>query len=171
MEEYTFGVRWLAHIEDDIKQKYKIFKARFIINNVEFHLKDKIVDWIDEKLIHFRWIRYKKIGDDLFELKDFFADPSEQICKQIVQDFFDRVHYINEGLRVYYKIDKAFFDKKEAWQEVFLRIRSGCSEVYLDEILDYKTKGYVVYDISVGEMELYHKLSGGYVNLEFKDED
>ena len=79
---------WLDEIECEIEKKYQIPSdlIQFTHNFKLFKEKDSVLLWIGKILNEDRFIKYKRIYNNLFELKDFHPDPSTDLCLKLAKE-------------------------------------------------------------------------------------
>ena len=169
MEICSFGEEWLREIEFEIGEKYNISVVKFIIDD-QLPKKEKfIIKWINNKLFEDKWVKYKHIKDDLFELKDFFPDPPINVCCKKVEGFIISIKKTYDN--PYFKIHGLIYNEKEAKKELYNLLRSGFSEIFcsmisLKDSMDNKKR--IILDTWVQKEEMFHQISSGYLVLEFK---
>ncbi len=166
----TFGSELLEYLEIDIFEKYKIESPQFFIcGKPDIKRRSEIIDWIDDNLIWKRWVKYKRKSKNLFELKDFFPDPSDEACYKIIDDFVKRVK--GDNREVYFKFGFAIYNEKEIRKELLSSLREGYSEISWnrERVKDPRpNRDRIIYDVHLQENELDRRLTGGYLLLENK---
>jgi hypothetical protein len=169
VEEYTFGQEWLEYIEAEIEKKYNLKNINFIIYDYKnaINSKEYLIQWMINKIsFEKKWVKYRKIKDTTFELKDFFPDSSNKICNELVGktlNFLEKKHWPN---KVYYKHNKTFLDKKNMWPEVFWTIQKGYTRIFYDKQPNQDNK--IVYQLSYSELDIHNLVENGFLKLEFK---
>ena len=71
MRIITEAEEWLDFIKDDIEQKYNITNPIFTYNFKKFLLESKVIEWLNEVRCKQRFVKYKHLNKNIFELKDF----------------------------------------------------------------------------------------------------
>ena len=124
----SFGEGWFLTIESIIKRKFKIKNPIFIVDKQKWD-RNKIIHWAEHIIEEERWIKYKHLSEDIFELKDFSPDPSNQACKKVALEFINWVKdYVNQSHKqndFYFKNGHAIYSEKEIMQELLFQLRRG----------------------------------------------
>ena len=172
--EYTFGEELLAWLKSDIKKKYNISKPIFRVSNHQEIIDDEkaLIDWIDERITPFgryKWVRYKKVVEDVFELKEYFRVSSDDISWKIVDKFL--YDFGKKGEESFFEVNSVIYDQNEARREMFIGIRSGGEtlvEAYESVVDPNPNLNRKIYKIEFHEDEYGRTIPSGYHQLEQK---
>jgi hypothetical protein len=166
MEDIEELFRWL---KSEINKKYGINNPIFILNNHKIS-ESEIIDWVSQKYLEHKWVKYKKISNNTFELKDYFPDPSDEACNRIVSDFV--WEYEGKGTKVLFKINQDLYNLKEAHKQLFLFLKIGFSTIFgakVETILDRNNKNISVMERDPAGSEIFHQVDSGYLEFEYKN--
>ena len=153
-------------IEVDIEGKYKIKKPRFMIGGLIVGDPYIIEDWVYFQFSQRKWVQYKYVKNEVFELKEYFPHPPTDVCNKIIDDVFEDLNKNYEN--VYYKISDVIYNEKQARKEMMSRLRLGYENIYYDEpVLDQKKRN-ICKLIFYEEGEEERSLAKGYLILEEK---
>lgn len=87
--EVTDGEELLWWIREDICKKYGIKSPRFMVCGKVVSEEGDVVRWIDKwRMVYSsrKWVRYRCVGGDLFELKEYFVSPPDSVCMKKIRD-------------------------------------------------------------------------------------
>jgi hypothetical protein len=168
---------WLMMIEGEIKDKYGIKNPVFKYNFKEFDSRQCINNWMDKCEIERRLIKYKKVNQHTFELKDFSPNPSDEYCYKSAYSFIKRLK--DESL-IKYGTSEVFFtyygdiiyNESEFIKKCIFAMRSDSSSIvstsgiYPDSNLNKKRIIYQIHYSNYGE--LYWEIRIGFLELENK---
>jgi hypothetical protein len=172
---WTEGEEWLEAIKLEIKEKYKFVNPKFMLNGT-IKTYDKIAKWCDYMIQVKRFVKYKKLSKNVFELKSFFPDPSDEICKKIIQETFvwdgffcglEKDDFLFESWYC-----DTFYSFSQIKREALFALKIGYSELHLLGLnkasnlinLNKKKLEMMPYKTEVGVM-----LEDGYLKLEYRD--
>lgn len=172
--EFTFGEELLEWLKSDIKQKYNIKKPVFLVSNhpETTNNRKKLINWIDERLAPFdryKWVKYKRINDYAFVLKEYFRVSSDDISWKIVDKFL--YNFSKKEEKAYFEISSVIYDQSEARREMFFGIRGGGEtlaggyEIVPDPNPNLNRR---IYKIDFQEDEYGRTIPSGYHQLEQK---
>jgi len=164
--KYTRGEQLLDGLEIDIKEKYNIQSPQFIIKKKIEQNRKKIIEWMDKWLSYNKWIRYKRVKENGFELKEYFPNPPDDICLKKTDEFVAFYKNLRHG-SLFWKIDSVIYDTKQAYKEIFFRIRNGYPELLAPGPIP-DTKNRTIYDFEYYDDELGRIIPSGYMPLEQK---
>ena len=180
-EVCTFGESYLCFIEYEIKQNFKVDSPAFIFNFNKFYCRKEVIYWIDDILEKDRVVRYRFLRDNVFELKDFSPDPSDEACENLIEEFLNSSYKIYGSSDLFFQVvdfedSKYFFEvvnnKKEARRELLYSMRQGRSRIvsFDDFFSDLKPPGdRKIVMISVeDESELGREFDNNFVTFENK---
>ena len=180
IEKYHPSEEYLWVIEDEIKTNFKISNPIFLFNFKKFDNKSEIFDWILAALEKGRVVRYNFLKDNIFELKDFSPDPSDEACERFIGQFLndsDKFYGISD---LFFQVvdcedSKYYFgvinNKKEVNKELLFNLRQGRSRIgtYDGFFPDLKPSGKrKIVKVYFEEEELGRDLGNGYVTFENK---
>ena len=176
MNTYTFGEEWLAYIESDIRKKYGIKKPVFTINGKLASMHEDLINWIDdclwneEDISDLCWVKYKRISEDVFDLKRVNPDPPEEVCRNIVDA------YINLAKRKtknpYFEMGEKIFNEQDARKELIEELKDGYPviehsfDLYPDSVVG---RNRIIYKTYFAQDEIACDIKKGYLVLEIKD--
>lgn len=173
MEEYMFfAENLLGWIETDIKNKYQIKKPVFQVNNhPEFgNDENTIIKWINRCIYCIygrnKWVKYKKIGKNLFELKEYFPDPPDKVCKKIIRDLFILLRKQRGTKPIFFKIYENIYNEIESRRELMFHLRTGYSDLSIT--FENEEKNKIIYSVDFTEEEAAHTFASGFLQLEQK---
>lgn len=168
MKEFTFGEEWLEYIEIEIEKKYKISNLNFEIDGVINRNRIDVVNWIDSKLNEHKWIKFKKINNDIFKLIYLTPNPPDAACNKLLNVFFKELK--NNSKEIFFELNGSIYDKEKTRAFLFNLLKEGGSEIFysLKPLLDPLSQGRFIISVSVGDAEIHQQLSSGYLILEIK---
>jgi len=163
---YTDGEELFEFIETDIKEKYNIQQPQFIICKKKVQNRKKIIEWMNKWLNYNKWIRYKRVEKNVFELKEYFPNPPDDICLKKTDEFVAFYKNLRQG-PLFWKIDYVIYNTEQAYKEIFFRVRNGYPELLAPgPISDAKNR--TVYSFEYYDDELGRIIRSGYMPLEQK---
>ena len=129
----SFGEGWFLTIESIIKRKFKIKNPIFIVDKQKWD-RNKIIHWAEHIIEEEeRWIKYKHLSEDIFELKDFSIDPSNEICEKMATEFINSTKlYTQKNYQTktfFMKIGRTIYSEKESFHEIIKLLREGRSDI------------------------------------------
>jgi len=128
---YSEGEYLLDVIEREIKTKYSIHKPLFVFNFKKYFNKDDLIRRIDNIVSQKRWVKYKHLENNLFELKDFYPDPSDEICYKEALDSINE--YENDVC--FFEVGTVFYSKDEVLKIIINCLREGVSRIWIENEL------------------------------------
>lgn len=157
---------WLQSIKEDINKKHNNLSPKLTIDDIPVDEKT-LMNWLKEHTKEWnQWILYKKTKDETFDLKNYFIDPPSEICKKILNDFFNNLPEKEENL--YFRIvGDCLYDNKEARKEIFYLLKMRGAKISIGKSLKENDKK--VYHLSVKDDSIENMLKAGYLNLEYSD--
>lgn len=160
---------WIDHIVFDIKTKYGIDQPLLKIDGFVKDYED-ISIWIDQKLFEDKWVKYKKLDNNIFELKALPPNPSDEVCIKIIDNFMQ--HFKDIKQKIYFQSGNAIYNESEIRKILFESLKEGNFEIYCGSthLKDPEAKNRLIFDLSVGESsEIRRSYDCGYLVLEIKD--
>jgi len=177
LEDYTFFAEELfAWIIDDIRQKYDIDNPIFIVkNHPEFQNNEVLlIKWINNKIYiqGDKWIKYKKITENIFELKEYFPYPPDKICHKMINQTISDAKKLCQNLPgdLFFEINMIVYTEKEIKKRILFSLRRNFSEICLYEPkVEYVNKRTrCICKLSFQQDELGCIIPSGYMPLEQK---
>ena len=170
----------LGCIEDDIEKKYNITNPIFIYNFKKYDFKkfkdrEAMSDWFEVVTSEKRFVKYKHIKDNIFELKDFSPDPSDEVCNNDVLELVKIIKTIafekHSNTSPFFKIGYGIYNEKEAKKELLLYLKNtnNFTTTKGNLIKDLKPHGNrIIYEVSFGLNSIQDDIRNGFIELENK---
>jgi len=172
-ENYTFFAEELfAWIIDDIKQKFNIDNPIFIVKNHSElqHNRELLINWINSKIYlqHYKWVKYKHLKRNIFELKEYFSCPPDDICQSVIDETIEGINSMcsDRSKKVRFKIGGIIYNEKE----ILFALRTNFSEIgyYHPELDPDPNRDRYICEINFQQDELGRIIPSGYMPLEQK---
>ena len=180
---------WLNAIKKDIERKYAITNPTFVVDETMLDGKtfEEWIEILDDPDV--RWIKYKKLNNNSFELKPFHPDPDDRMSMEKINTFLEIFDY-TEG-NTYFTVNKFFYDLEDPFAETFIWIfqnvpgetyynlneikielcsllRRGSSKITLQKTTSL-SDGKIIHHLHVDQNSLDDMMKTGYLNLEYFD--
>lgn len=162
---------FLICIEAEIEKKYNITNPIFFYNFKEFKYREKLINWCDYVTSQDSVIKYKRIKDNQFELKDFYHYPTDEVCKKIINESTSWIHKKHKESTVFFKIGHGLYNEKELPKRLLIALREGFSSISIGDLIkDLKpNSNRIIYEVSFSQnSELEVDIMNGFVELENK---
>lgn len=156
-----FSEDFFSLLIGDIKKSFAISNPIFLLNGARFKDEQGVVAWIDEVHHRGRWVKYKRIKDNIFELKEYFPDPSDACCLALINKLIAEVkasHQEGETIWYVYEGCAIKYNEKEIRKELLAELRMGYLGTYArlkENTID------VVYEIVISEGEFEREFFDG----------
>jgi hypothetical protein len=175
-QAYSFGEYLILVIENEIKIKYKTSSPIFIYNFREFGTKNKMHKWADTILEQDRWLQYKPIGNDAFELKDFYPNPNDSTCYSKIHKFITFLKQYSSNTygkeEIFFNRGDIIYNEQEILHEIMVGLRHGFLRIWdEDKLLEdpIPNKNRLIFSITLAqETEPEVGIESGFLDLENK---
>jgi len=165
------GESLLCWIEDDIETKYNIKKPVFTACQGKVTNRKEVTEWMS-KWLRFeveKWIKYRCVKDNIFELKEYFPSPPDEACKKRIAeqiDFYEKLH----DEEIFWSWNDVIYTKKEIEKEMLFEVRNNYPVISAPgPIKDPNSRlNRVIYDVRFCDDELGRIIPEGYLILEQK---
>jgi len=168
--EQTFGETLLEWIELSIEKKEK--NPVFLISNKIEKERKKIIIWIDKILFNHRWVKYKHLKRNIFELKEYFPCPPDDVCQSIIDETIEGINSVcsDKSKKVCFKTRSVIYNEKEIRKEMLFALRTNFSEIsyYHPELDPNPSRNRYICEINFQQDELGRIIPSGYMPLEQK---
>jgi len=174
----TNGEDLLGWIKSDIEEKYNVQNPIFVYNFKQFKTKDQIFEWINKNLQKERFIKYKKISNNTFELKDFSPDPPDKICFDLAIKCIDTVkkraeeQYKKEPIFYICSSKNIIYEQKEIIKELIFYMRLWGQATIWEDINPISDpnpiKNRLIYNLVFHVQEIYFDIDSNFLELENK---
>ena len=169
MCNYSDGAELLEYIKEDIEKKYGVTNSIFTFRGKDIDKIEDLENLIDDYLTKQRWVQYKRVSENCFDLKEYFPNPSDQFCNKTVDFYIEQCK--KEHSPAYFSLGTTIYNEKEARRELFLRLRLGYAEIGIGRVpYVWENKKRTIFSTSVRQLpEIFHQVDSGYLVLERKD--
>jgi hypothetical protein len=176
--EIDFSSVWLSEargllvwINRDIEEKYDIENPQFIVCRNIVEDREKIIDWMARWMgpRGSKWVMYKHVQDDIFELKEYFPNPPDQPCFKEINELINFRKDIHKESFLFI-VNDIVYTPKEAYSELLFEMRMGESwPLAPGPIKDPNpNKKRVIYNLNYNADEYGRTIPKGYQLLEKK---
>ena len=174
--DITFGEDFLIYIELEIKDKYNIDKPKFLFNFNSFNNRRSLIDWFDNILYENRFVKYKHVKNNIFELKDFAPNQLDKICNKLVTEYLKNVkQYTSKKYGkydVFFNIGYGIYSEQEIRKELLFHLKNGVASGIWEENdlvpdLNNNNNRIILY-LTFHEEEIDIDLDSGFLILENK---
>lgn len=157
----------LACIKKDILIKFNIINPFFEYNGTLFETNDSLLNWIERQRQEQRWVQYKRLRNNLFEIKDFSPNPSDDICNMLITTKINEFKKTFKAEFLYFKFEDLIYTEKQIHQKLLFELRDGYSDFlcFKEESLEKNYK-HPICELEVYQEELSKELESGYLTLE-----